>query len=191
MTEIDPTTTLDVLHLSVRTMNALRCAGINTLSDLTACSVRDLRRKPNVGTKALREVIGALSRRNLTLKDFSETQKAEATEPMVRIQTHLANAQRELQEVHRVMRDRLDPNGNAAREARLRCEAVIIQRLLDREWTYDEIGDLLDKSSKSAATCYGHAMRMGLIPKLTYDQLRLQKQKQQKRRRKEIEDTRE
>jgi NAD-dependent DNA ligase len=67
-TEDTMKTTLDVLKLGTRTASSLAGAGIKTLSDLTACSPNDLRKKRNIGAATLREIAEALHRHGLYLR---------------------------------------------------------------------------------------------------------------------------
>ena len=47
---------LDILSLSVRSMNALAAAGVDTVRDLVVMSERDLFKFPNLGRKSISEI---------------------------------------------------------------------------------------------------------------------------------------
>lgn len=58
---------LDILSLSVRSMNALAAAGVETVRDLVVMSERDLFKFPNLGRKSISEIEASLVGMGLVL----------------------------------------------------------------------------------------------------------------------------
>ena len=63
--------TIDTLELTVRSHNALKRAGINTIDDLRKFTVDELRNIRNLGQKCLEEIISKLADRGYVLRDES------------------------------------------------------------------------------------------------------------------------
>ena len=63
---------INELELSVRSYNCLKRANINTVEQLTACTVEDMMRVRNLGKKSLDEVLGKLHELGLDLKQSEE-----------------------------------------------------------------------------------------------------------------------
>ena len=61
-------TPLFCLNLTVRTEHSLAAMGINTIEQLTKKTQADILKLPNIGKKALNEIVQALSNLNLKLK---------------------------------------------------------------------------------------------------------------------------
>ena len=58
---------IDVLQLTVRSVNVLKAENIYTIRELIAFSKNDLLKVPNMGRKSLDEIIEALRQKNLNL----------------------------------------------------------------------------------------------------------------------------
>ncbi len=63
---------INELELSVRSYNCLKRANINTVEQLTNCTVEDMMRVRNLGKKSLDEVLGKLHELGLDLKQSEE-----------------------------------------------------------------------------------------------------------------------
>ena len=63
---------INELELSVRSYNCLKRANINTVEQLTGCTVEDMMRVRNLGKKSLDEVLGKLHELGLDLKQSEE-----------------------------------------------------------------------------------------------------------------------
>ena len=66
---IDSVFSIDVLQLSVRTVNVLKAENIYTLKALLAYEKKDLLKIPNMGRHSLNEIIEALRRQSLFLSN--------------------------------------------------------------------------------------------------------------------------
>lgn len=64
--------TLDSLELTVRSYNALKRAGINTIDELRKQSIDDLRNIRNLGQKCFEEIVSKLADKGFVLSDESD-----------------------------------------------------------------------------------------------------------------------
>lgn len=66
--KISPDTLLSDLNLSVRTLNVLKCNGIDTVKNLLDCTREELMKMRLIGRKSYREILDFLYENNLNLK---------------------------------------------------------------------------------------------------------------------------
>lgn len=59
---------ISVLDLCIRTQNNLRCDSIYTIQELTKRSEKDLLKIPNIGRRAVNEIVAALVTHGLSLR---------------------------------------------------------------------------------------------------------------------------
>lgn len=73
--EVSPLTSIRELDLSIRSLNCLRRADINTLGDLLDKTEEDMMKIRNLGRKSLKEIIRTLDDMGLHLKDYDKKEK--------------------------------------------------------------------------------------------------------------------
>ena len=66
---------LDSLELTVRSYNALKRYGINSIKELTNMSIEELKNIRNLGTKCQEEIINKLIKNGYTIPESSNNDK--------------------------------------------------------------------------------------------------------------------